>query len=154
MTQLSGSITIEGGRLERAIAEAVATQTNHAIAEAVRPVLAEVRRLAALAEAQMVGRAEAAKILVSAGATLDISQAQAVVDSLSRLGYRFTLVDPNAATAEHPIVPEPSRTWNGPSGESRNIDPATGAVRDPALWMTTTNGAGLDKDTSWTSKFE
>lgn len=100
MTGISGSITIEGGKLERAIADLVDTRVQ----AAVRPVLDEVRRLAALAEAQMVGSAEAAKILVSAGATLDIQAAQGIVESLARIGYRLTLVDPEAVTQELPQV--------------------------------------------------
>lgn len=133
MTAISGSITIEGRKLEEAIADAV----DRRVQAALRPVLDEVRRLAALAEAEMVGAPEAAKILVSSGATLDIERAVHVVANLARMGYRFTLVDPNAATLEVPIV--------RPSAEELAEADATAVIN-----RLHTDG----RDTAWMSQFE
>jgi hypothetical protein len=154
MTQLTGAITIEGRKLEEAIAAEVHRQVAAATSEAVRPVLDEVRRLAALAEAQIVGASEAAKILVSAGATLEIGQAVHLVANLARMGYRFTLVDPEAVTQEMPQVAPKDNGFGHrpvPWTEGAPHPEACSCVhcaigRDPLL--------PDDQDTSWTAKFE
>lgn len=152
MTTMSGSITIESRKLEEAVAEAVTFQVAKVISEAVRPIQEEVRRLATLAEAQMVGAAEAAKILVSAGATVGVHEAGLVIAQLARMGYRFTLVDPNADTQEVPVVTARD------NGFAARPTPWTEGAKHPETCSCVHCAVGvdplIDPDTSWTAKFE